>query len=421
MYYEHHVHLYGCLTAEDVWLLGRDLWQQQRQRLDWYADSYRQCFGVDPQYEKFWRTDAGYELLRSAYEVNTSLSFAQFQAKFNLVIALFPHNSTACQQVWQHVLAKHLQSDLKYAEYRTMYPSQNVEEHFQAINSILAQKAAESGHSFQPRFAVGLARQPDQAIAQYRNLAELKDKLTHLTAIDLCGDEEDYPAHCYEQLFALIKADNARHKKKLALLIHVGESFSRTHIASSIREILQAHAIGAHRLGHATALGIELESMRGRQVFESVQVRAQHLQWLADDYLSDYGYTCDQRFLQAEHKRLQQTAGADIALTYDDACIYETKALQTAALRYAQDQGVIIETCPTSNRYLADIKVDEHLPLRKFAQHKLTLAIASDDPGMFGTDIAQEWEISSRQVSADFLQRLARQQPNLCSEALHES
>ena len=417
MYYEHHVHLYGCLTAEDVWLLGRDLWQQQRQRLDWYADSYRHCFGVDPQYELFWCSDRGYDLLRSAYEVDTALSFAQFQAKFNLVIALFPHNSNACQRVWRCVLTKHMHSNIRYAEYRTMYPVQNAAEHFRAINHLLEQQTIESGRYFQPRFAIGLARQPELAIAQYRALVQFKNELTHLTAIDLCGDEEDYPPNCYERLFALIRADNAQHKKKLALLIHVGESFSRTHIASSIRWILQAHTIGAQRLGHATALGIELETLRGRQVYESVRERMAHLRWLAGDPLSDYGYTCDRRLLRAERERLRNTVD-DVVLAYDDAGVSDTMALQTAALRYAREHRIVIETCPTSNRYLANIEVDDHLPLVKFAQHDLDLAISSDDPGMFRTDIAREWELSDRLVAADFLQRLALRQPHLCSEAL---
>ncbi|MDE3269329.1 MAG: hypothetical protein OYH77_03485 [Pseudomonadota bacterium] len=424
MYYEHHVHLYGCLTAEDVWLLGREVWQQRHAQLDWFADSYRRGFGVDPQYQKFWQSDAGYDLLRMAYEVNTGLSFAQFQAKCNLLHALFPLNAKSCEQIWERVLTRDMASGLIYAEYRTMYPATMAVEHFRMVNAILARKVAASGKSFQPRFAISLARQPDLAISQYQQLAALKDELTYLTAIDLCGDEEDYPPQLYQQLFALIRADNERSKRKLAILAHVGESFSRVHVASSIRWVVQAHMLGVQRLGHAIALGVEIASMEGKTVKESRAERAAHLRWLADNPLSDYGYVCDQQFLQAESQRLELAGNAVngvVELSYDDASMQDTMALQAAALRYAQDKGMVIESCPTSNRYLASIDADEHHPLVKFAEHDLTLTISADDPGIFVTNIAQEWEIAARLVPASFLQKLKTQQSLLCSEKLISS
>ena len=36
-----HVHLYGCLSAEDLWNIGKDSYQKRRLMLEWYAQEYQ--------------------------------------------------------------------------------------------------------------------------------------------------------------------------------------------------------------------------------------------------------------------------------------------------------------------------------------------------------------------------------------------
>src|SRR3989338_4469912 len=86
---ELHLHLHGCLTAKDVWNLGASRWEIRIPALNWYADEFEKAWGRRPQWERYWR-EGGWEELRKDYEVKSFVSFSQFQACFNLVIALFP-------------------------------------------------------------------------------------------------------------------------------------------------------------------------------------------------------------------------------------------------------------------------------------------------------------------------------------------
>ncbi len=424
--HEHHLHLYGCLTAADVYVLGRDRWQARRQELQRYASRHAAICGVVPPYEQFW-SPQGLELLQRYYEIDRALSFAQFQAKFDLLLALFPLRQDDLF-IWQQVLTKHQQAGLRYAEYRVIYPSSLAAPHtyLRAVNALLARYEADSGGNFQPRLALSLARPPAQAQAQYRALRAMLDAdpqgLQHITAIDLCGFEEDYPPSLYRQLFAAIQHDNHRRRQKLAILLHVGESFQNISLHSAVRRILQAHTCGVHRLGHAIALGLNVENLRGTVVQESRQERLAHLQWLLHAEgreLRDFGYHIAAPALQRELAQLQ--AGMPTPpCRYDDATRAELESLQTAALHWAKAQGLRIETCPTSNLRLGQVRALGFHPLHKFSQHHLSVTLSSDDPGIFASDLAQEAHFcrTALQIPASFMRQMEENQARLCSAKL---
>ena len=423
--HEHHLHLYGCLTAEDVLVLGRDRWQAREQQLQRYAVQHGKVCGTVPPYRQFWSADDGLEQLRCYYEIDRAVSFAQFQAKFDLLIALFPLRRDDFF-IWQHVLTKHRQAGLRYAEYRCIYPWQLRDPHayLRRVNDIMAQHEAESGGSFQPRLALSISRPLEEAQAQYRALRAMldADALPHITAIDMCGFEEDYPPVLYRQLFAEIGRDNSTRQKKLAILLHVGESFQNLSMHSAIRRVLQAHIYGVHRLGHAIALGIGSENLRGMRVQETTQERLAHLHWLLHEEgreLRAFGYAYDERALKHEQAQLRE-GEAVRRCYYDSEVLDEVRCLQTAALRWAKAKGVRIEACPTSNLRLGKVRALCWHPLHRFSQHQLAVTLASDDPGIFASNLQQEAHFcrSQLRLPASFMLSMQEHQLSMCSEQL---
>ena len=425
--HEHHVHLYGCLTAEDVFMLGRTCWQQREQALQRYARQYNPICGEVPPYREFWSPQVGLAQLRRYYEIDRVLNFAQFQAKFDLLIALFPLRQDDTR-IWQHVLAKHQQAGLRYVEYRFIFPSPLTDPHtyLQTVNTLLARHTAESGGNFQPRLALSLARPPAQAQAQYRALRAMlaadQTGLQHITAIDLCGAEEDYPPALYHKLFAEVLHDNHHCSQKLAILLHGGETFATLSLHSAVRRVLQAHTLGVHRIGHAIALGLDGENLRDTEVQETRQERLAHLHWLLHGggrELQDFGYHITTPAHQHEQAQLKEGKAVP-RCRYDSETLEEWQTLQTAALRWAKAKGMRIEACPTSNLYLGGVRDLRFHPLHAFSRHNLQVTLSSDDPGIFASDLQQEAHFchTALRIPARFMHQMQENQLPMRSEQL---
>ena len=407
--YEHHLHLYGCLTAEEVWRLGRDCWKNRQQALVHYAKNYQRQFGVYPDYQSFWRDDDGLEKLRQCYQVDASLTFAQFQAKFDLLIALFPLVGVEWLSVWRRVLDRHRDSGIYYAEYRFIFPRNKPLFYLTKIDRLLIEYANATGGTFEPRLAVSLSRQPQLASQQYRALRGWLDsgQLSYLSAVDFCGFEEQFPPCLYRQLWQEIRSDNLSRRRRLAILVHVGECYRGLGLASAIRRVIEAHLLGAHRLGHAIAAGIDIENFRGQRLEVDVNEENYHRRWLKDNarLLADYGYRVD-RSLVANGE-------------YNDETCLDLVQFQRAVLTWLAERRAIVEVCPTSNFYLGEIKKKTFHPLINFVRYQLLLTIASDDPGIFASDWWQELELA-RQLVADskFIERVIDNGERFCSQSL---
>ena len=164
---------------------------------------------------------------------------------------------------------------------------------------------------------------------------------------------------------------------------------------SAARWVWQAHQMGAHRLGHALALGLDPEVYRGRQATESVRERRDHLQWLqhSKPWLKERGYEVDSARLAFE---LNKTAGAGLddtwTCSYDDEVIADCRCLQQALIADLADKNAIIESCPTSNMLIGQLTPASH-PLPRFTKAGLRVVIGADDPGIFATSLAGEEKI----------------------------
>ena len=83
-----HVHLHGCLDPQDLWSMGKDLWQDRQDKLAWYAQEFEKATGRKPDVASYWQDQDGQAILAQDFLCLEPTTFAVFQAKFNLIIAL---------------------------------------------------------------------------------------------------------------------------------------------------------------------------------------------------------------------------------------------------------------------------------------------------------------------------------------------
>ena len=59
--------------------------------------------------------------------------------------------------------------------------------------------------------------------------------------------------------------------------------------------------------------------------------------------------------------------------------------------------------CPTSNRRIGNIQHAAHHPLHRFLANDLAFVVASDDPGIFDTTLAEEldWVVKETEMASD--------------------
>jgi adenosine deaminase len=286
--------------------------------------------------------------LRSDYEFTDYGNFQQFQACFNLLIALFPLNPKE-DSITRHILNSYAKTGVNYAEFRTPLGRRFVNDAARISDflSMLARVAIETEQEtlLHPRFAISLPRDLQNFRFPYACLKDWMQKNRDLSrmivAIDFCGFEEESSPEEMQSVFKLIQEDNAQdHERALAILYHVGETFQSISIEDSIHWVQKAHDAGAHRLGHCTSLGIDPRDLVGP--------------------------------LYTEERR------------------ENIRCLQEKTLAYLRNHNAILECCPISNTRIGNIHTLKHHPLRRFVTAGLNVVLSSDDPGIFVSSLHKE-------------------------------
>jgi hypothetical protein len=396
--------------------MGRDIWRTRKRRLTWYADEYDKAYGRRPDFAAYWSKDDGLDRLRRDFEFTEPAPFNCFQARFNLLIALLPitpENPAIVTRVLQDLRA----TGLNYAEVRGVVPAAFNETearlYLQTITAAAAHCAQESSGSFTPQLAISLPRREDLLWQHYKWVREFKNAFSDLgrfiSAVDFSHYEEGFPPRDKAGFFRQIHLDNQTCEQALAVLYHVGESFSGMSIMSAARWIFEAHRLGAHRLGHAIALGLNPENLAGLTVQEPTSERRDHLHWLQEhaDLLGDHGHQIDASGIKKELASLDVEASTTIL--YSNEVIADVLSLQNALLKILALEGAIIESCPTSNFRIGQIKDAAMHPLPRFMQNNLRVVVSTDDPGIFAISLASEEKLCRKRLGlndAD-LQRLA--------------
>ena len=404
---ELHVHIGGCLTAEDLFELGRDAFEQ----IDWtlFVDSFEKAYGERPDPAAIYRLGldgSGADALRPycVYGAEEGGDFARFQAKFNFSICVFRH--------WWHVLSRegevltrifeqHRREGVRYVEYRAMAPfgAENPEG-FIDFHATMAHAIGKAcGDGFTARYLISLPRwQPLESYALVRRLlAERADLREVVVGLDLCYVEEGYPPESTRSFFRQLHDDNAAQPAyPLEVAYHVGEVFFDKSLESAVRWCHEAAELGAARLGHCTALGLDPGSAVARQPAAHTSERASERVAQIDydlryfDALRAYGVAVDGDRLRAERSALAARPEQMHCRPYAQERLEDVRLRQSFVLDQLAERAVVVETCPTSNLRIGAVPSADVHPVQRFLQSRVPLVIGADDPGVFGCTLGSE-------------------------------
>jgi hypothetical protein len=404
---ELHVHVGGCLYAEDLLELGRQIYTE----VDWslFVNSYERAFGARPDPERLFReglrSEKGRERFRRhyVYSQEDGGDFDRFQAKFGLLICLYrywaQHLHREEEVLWR-IVERHRREGLKYVEYRAMFGSDDPEHflHFHRTNARVFQQA--SGRGFTARYLISLPR--GAALAGYELVQRLFEEdpelIPSVVGLDFCFFEEGHPPEKLKPFFARLEKDNQqRPAPALEVAYHVGEVYFDKSLESAVRWCHQAALLGARRLGHAIALGLDPEVAIGRRpgAHEAEPV-SERLAQIAYDLehrreLEGFGVEVNRAELKREAEELRsRPLGERVRRPYTPARLEEVRRRQDFVLAELARLGVCIESCPTSNLRIGGVPSPAQHPLWRFLRSEVGLAIGADDPGVFDQSLAAE-------------------------------
>ena len=407
-----HQHLYGSIHWQDF------LQFLNTRSVDWsvYESAFEEVYGDIPPIRQILERSRNAvpeseEEFRKLFVFGEEDGgdFPRFQAKYNMLVAgsawsTFSRGNVSLSEVaeeiahfMRQILGRQMEEGVSYSEQRmTLSPRFTQGQARELLLKMLDTYREYEGSSIQPRLAVSLSRDDpwvhwevvkELALGEYGNL---------LTGVDFCYFEEGYPPKGKREFFQAVKDFNFRYpERSLAVLYHVGESFADKSLESSIRWVHEAAEMGAHRLGHAIALGIspDLYGVHRRQ--ETVEERIDQLRYdlRHKEALSSIGVAVDAQSITLDLEQLQNRPHSDlVSVEYDEYRLQEVRLRQRFAADCIRAMGSIVEVCPTSNRRIGGIVGDRHHPIRQFVDFGLPFVVGSDDPGIFDTSLGKEIE-----------------------------
>jgi adenosine deaminase len=400
---ELHSHLYGCLKVEDLEFLAR----RRPPRQEIFLESYRRTHGKPaPAFAAlFAGTAESRALLESYYYFSRPAEFPYFQTCFDLIISVAHTDPEELALVSRRVAAV---EDADYAEYRVLFPPRDspalFREKIHALCEGLRDAGRETGRTL--RLIPSLWRDQSQCDISYDLLRsfmrEQEVVREYTTGIDFCHVEEGHPPAAKREFFARVLADNrADPVHALAILYHVGESFADKSVESAARWVFEAARAGAHRLGHAIALGVNPEIFQGPERGARAEIVSERLDHIAFELehresLRDAGYEVEVDVLSAEAKRLEELPAPEqtrVAISYDGPRRERLRIFQDWAMEQVRATGAVIESCPSSNLRIARLERSANHPLARFLAAGLPVVIGADDPGILKTSLREELEL----------------------------
>jgi adenosine deaminase len=412
---ELHLHLYGCIRPAALLdhLARRD---PERVRWDWYEAEAAAAYGAVPPTRDLVARHRGGESVAEEFEraflfgEPDAGNFDRFQAKMNLLgagSAAGDERATLAEVEAEvagfaaGIRADHLRQGITHAEVRAMPgPDAGAPGDRHALDTVLA-----AFHHGDPRIAERLAVSLPRADPwpwweRVREMA-LGPHGAALVGVDFCFFEEGFPPKGNAELFAAVKDFNVGHPERaLAILYHVGESFRDKSLESAVRWVQEAAELGADRLGHAIALGVDPDVFGVHQREEPVAERRDQIAYdLAHAAgLRAAGVAVDEAALREERRALPDgsTGSTGSASTvvhdYDAARLEQVRRRQRYAMGRVAATGAVVEVCPTSNRRIGGISDPAHHPVHRFLEAGLPVVVSCDDPGVFGTTLREELE-----------------------------
>ena len=192
------------------------------------------------------------------------------------------------------------------------------------------------------------------------------------------------------------------------MVVHVGEVFFDKSLESAIRWCHEYAAYGVKRMAHCIALGLDPAVALSRRLGAHAQeLTSERMDQIDYDLkycreLKDRGVSINKERLLRERGELAKRDPREPAfVTCDEDRIAELRVRHDFVLEYIKQQGVLIETCPTSNLLISGIPSYEHHPFGKFYGSGQRVAICTDDPGILNTSLSEEVQLVARSLGLD--------------------
>jgi adenosine deaminase len=314
---------------------------------------------------------------------------------------------TAVSMIRQAV-EHHKRQGLDFVEYRAGFWGEAAE--LQEKMQICAEAlAAECDEQFTARYIVPLPRpDPLPTYQAVRQLLQEQPQLTRiLVGLDFASQEEGFPPRLFGPLFQQLHQNNeANPEQRLTAVYHVGESFFDKSLESAVRWCHEAALLGAKRLGHCIALGLDPSvAVSRRPQAHEAELVSERLDQIAYDLrfasqLRQAGVAVDVAALQAEQRSLASLAADEwVERPYTPQRFQDIRLRQTFVLNQLTQLGIVIECCPTSNLRIGGVPDAEHHPIHRLLASRVNLCICTDDPGTFDITLASEIEWVLRHTS----------------------
>jgi adenosine deaminase len=417
---ELHVHIGGCLSPEHLFELGREHYRQ----IDWtlYEKSFLKAYGYTPDpIQMFSRAvkDENHRAITHCCVMSKEDSgdFERFQAKYDFGLCIFRywwHTLGRVNELLNHIFAQHQSEGILYAEYRALAPhdkesSNDLVDFHETIVTAL-RKACNK--NFEARYIVSLPR--NSPLECYNIIRQWLDRrpdlLPYVVGFDFCHFEEGFPPRTAQNFFSQLHEDNKRDPKKhFDVTYHVGEIFFDKSLESSVRWCHEAAELGAVRLGHCIALGLDPDISTSRipnaHSIETVSERIDQIQYDKKHYeeLTNWGVKISRQKIEKELQDLQNMPlEKKIEIPYSKNRLAEIRRRQDFVLFRLKKLNVVIEVCPTSNLLMGCVPDPSAHPIHRFIESGVSLAIGSDDPGLFRQSLAEEidWVPQNSAVSS---------------------
>jgi hypothetical protein len=403
---ELHLHLYGTIRARDLldYIVDREIaWDWYEKRM---VDAYGDC---PPTRDIVERHKAGDPDAAAEFETAFVFgdadagNFDRFGAKFSLLTAGSEFFDISCGSERLAAEARHflgtirrhqLSQGIGHAEQRIFVGDGFPADLAVSLLGSIAQEFASGPDLIDERLAVSLTRRDPWTLWEVAQQLALGPSGAVVTGVDFCHVEEGHPPKDKAEFFDVVHDFNDAHPERaLAILYHVGESFRDKSLESSVRWVQEAAELGAHRLGHAIALGVDPACYGEHDRSEPVGERLDQIAYDIEhaDALRGHGVRIDRDALHEEQARLEhEPADATVVHHYDATRLAAVRARQDFAMDRVTAAGAVVEVCPTSNRRIGDITDPTHHPVHRFLERGVPVVVGSDDPGIFGTTLADE-------------------------------
>ena len=407
---ELHVHLGGCFHLEDLLEIGRTVYDD----VDWspFREAHRRAFpGSTVDAVALFRAaieEGDPEPLRRHYihGDDDGPDFDRFASKFFLLICLYRHWRDVLDreaELARRAADRHRAEGVRYVEYRAAHMRDLSEDPegfiaFHRMNALAFRDA--SGAGFEAKYIPSVPRSDPQVGYGLvrRLLADNPDLGETVVGIDFGNAEEGHPPKQTRAVFERLRLDNDAHPgHRLDVVYHVGEMYFDKSLESAVRWCHEAALLGARRLGHAIALGLDPEVSLGRRAdAHETEIVSERLDQIDYDLrhaegLAACGVEADVGELREERERLlrQDRAGA-LRRPYSAARVEGVRGRQAFVLAELERLGTAIEICPTSNRVLGGVEDPSQHSMHRLLASGVDVAIGADDPGIFDSTLAQE-------------------------------